>query len=146
MTYYFAKTPAVDFDEAVRRTTEALRRDSFGIITAIDVTQTCTARVKPKAQVDIQAVVANTGDVQLTIAPNLTGIGADAGTPLDESDDFSPAYASGDVNTNQILDPGEQEQQAFGEFTQVAPAAAARWVVGGGARTFAAGLGGGLYR
>ena len=35
---------------------------------AIDVTQTCTPRVKPKAQVDIQAVVANTGDVQLTIA------------------------------------------------------------------------------
>jgi len=74
---------------------------------AIDVTQTCTPRVKPKTQVDIQAVVANTGDVQLTIAPGLTGIGADAGTPLDESDDFSPAYASGDVNNNQILDPGE---------------------------------------
>jgi hypothetical protein len=74
---------------------------------AVDVTQTCTLRVKPKSTVDIQAVVANTGDVQLTIAPNLTGISADAGTPLDEGDDFSPAYASGDVNNNQILDPGE---------------------------------------
>jgi hypothetical protein len=74
---------------------------------AIDVSQTCTARVKPNTTVNIQAVVANTGDVQLTIAPNLTGISADAGTPLDENDDFSPAYSSGDVNNNQILDPGE---------------------------------------
>jgi len=74
---------------------------------AIDVTQTCTGRVEPKAKVDIQAVVANTGDVQLTIAPNLTGISADAGTPLDESDDFSPTFTGGDVNNNQILDPGE---------------------------------------
>src|SRR5262245_23146324 len=67
---------------------------------AIDVTQTCTPRVKPRARVDIQAVVANTGDVQLTIPPGLGGISADAGTPLDESDDFSPTYASGDVNGN----------------------------------------------
>jgi hypothetical protein len=74
---------------------------------AIDVTQTCTPRVKPKATVAIQAVVANTGDVQLTIPAGLQGISADAGTPLDESDDFSPAYASGDLNSNQILDPGE---------------------------------------
>jgi hypothetical protein len=74
---------------------------------AIDVTQTCTPRVKPKATVEIQAVVANTGDVQLTIAAGPQGISADAGTPLDDSDDFSPAYASGDVNGNQILDPGE---------------------------------------
>jgi hypothetical protein len=82
---------------------------------AIDVTQTCTARVKPRAKVDIQAVVANTGDVQLTIAPNLTGISADAGTPLDESDDFSPAYVSGD-NGDQILQPGERWTYA-GSFT-----------------------------
>jgi len=74
---------------------------------AIDVTQTCSTRVKPNAQVDIQAVVANTGDVVLTIPPGLQGIAADAGTPLDESDDFSPAYASGDANNNQALDPGE---------------------------------------
>jgi hypothetical protein len=73
---------------------------------AIDVTQTCTVRVKPKARVDIQAVVANTGDVVLTIAPNLTGIAADAGTPLDETDDFVPTLVSGD-NGNGLLDPGE---------------------------------------
>ena len=75
---------------------------------AIDVTQTCTARVKPRTRVDIQAVVANTGDVGLTIAPDLTGISADAGTPLDESDDFVPAYVSGDANGNGFLDPGER--------------------------------------
>ena len=73
----------------------------------IDVTQTCTARVKPRTTVDIQAVVANTGDVPLTIANNLTGISADAGTPLDESDDFVPTYVSGDANGNQVLDPTE---------------------------------------
>jgi hypothetical protein len=75
---------------------------------AIDVTQTCTPRVKPRARVDIQAVVANTGDINLTIPPGLQGISADAGTPLDASDDFSPTYASGDVNGNQVLDQGER--------------------------------------
>src|SRR5262245_4189405 len=75
---------------------------------SIDVTQSCTARVKPRAQVDIQAVVANTGDVQLTIPPGLTGISADAGTPLDESDDFVPTYVSGDVSNVGVLDPGER--------------------------------------
>ena len=74
---------------------------------AIDVTQTCTPRVKPRTTVDIQAVVANTGDVPLAIANNLTGISADAGTPLDESDDFVPTYVSGDANGNQVLDPTE---------------------------------------
>jgi len=83
---------------------------------AIDVTQTCTPRVKPNTTVDMQAVVANTGDVQLTIPPGLQGISADAGTPLVEGDDFSPAYASGDANNNQILDPGEHWTYA-GSFT-----------------------------
>jgi len=82
---------------------------------AIDVTQTCTPRVKPRAKVDIQAVVANTGDVQLTIPPGLAGISADAGTPLDESDDFSPTYVSGD-NGDQILQPGERWTYA-GSYT-----------------------------
>ena len=82
---------------------------------AIDLTQTCTQRVKPRAKVDIQAVVANTGDVQLTIPPGLAGISADAGTPLDESDDFSPAYVSGD-NGDQILQPGERWTYA-GSYT-----------------------------
>ena len=75
---------------------------------AIDVTQTCTARVKPRARVDIQAVLANTGDVQLTIPPGLDGISANAGTPLDESDDFVPTLVSGDVNGNGLLDAGER--------------------------------------
>jgi hypothetical protein len=83
---------------------------------AIDVTQTCTARVKPRARVDIQAVLANTGDVQLTIPPGLDGISANAGTPLDESDDFVPTLVSGDVNGNGLLDAGERWTYA-GSYT-----------------------------
>jgi uncharacterized protein (DUF302 family) len=37
MTYYFAKTVAHDFEEAVRRTTQSLQQEGFGIITQIDV-------------------------------------------------------------------------------------------------------------
>lgn len=37
MSYYFATTLATSFDEALRRTTEALKREGFGIITEIDV-------------------------------------------------------------------------------------------------------------
>ncbi|MGP0095358.1 MAG: DUF302 domain-containing protein [Xanthobacteraceae bacterium] len=40
MGYYYSKTLPVGFDEAVRRTTEALRRAGFGILTDIDVKQT----------------------------------------------------------------------------------------------------------
>ena len=40
MTYYFSKTLPVGFDEAVRRTTEALKQQGFGIITEIDVKET----------------------------------------------------------------------------------------------------------
>ena len=40
MAYYFSKTLPVDFDEAVRRTTEALKQQGFGIITEIDVKET----------------------------------------------------------------------------------------------------------
>lgn len=40
MTYYFGKTLALGFDEAVRHVTEALKREGFGIITEIDVTAT----------------------------------------------------------------------------------------------------------
>src|SRR5262245_39648896 len=75
---------------------------------AIDVTQTCTPRVKPRARVDIQAVVANTGDLQLKIPPGAAGISADAGTPLDPSDDFVPTLVSGDVDGNGFLDVGER--------------------------------------
>ena len=40
MSYYFAKVLPVDFDEAVRRATEALKQEGFGIITEIDVSET----------------------------------------------------------------------------------------------------------
>lgn len=45
MTYYFSKTLPVGFDEAVRRTTEILQREGFGIITEIDVKQTLKAKL-----------------------------------------------------------------------------------------------------
>ena len=50
MTYYFAKTLAAGFDDAVRRTTEALKQQGFGIITEIDVKDT----VKKKINVDFR--------------------------------------------------------------------------------------------
>lgn len=40
MSYYFSKTLPLAFDEAVRRTTEALKEQGFGIITEIDVAET----------------------------------------------------------------------------------------------------------
>lgn len=40
MTYYFAKTLAVGFDDALKRTIEALKQEGFGIITDIDVKET----------------------------------------------------------------------------------------------------------
>ena len=40
MAYYFSKTLPVGFDEAVQLTTEALKREGFGIITEIDVKKT----------------------------------------------------------------------------------------------------------
>ena len=40
VTYYFSKTLPAGFDDAVRRTTEALKQEGFGIITEIDVKET----------------------------------------------------------------------------------------------------------
>lgn len=40
MSYYFAKTLETGFADAVRRATEALSEEGFGIITEIDVRQT----------------------------------------------------------------------------------------------------------
>jgi len=40
MSYYFAKTLTVGFDDAVRRTVDALKQEGFGIITEIDVKET----------------------------------------------------------------------------------------------------------
>jgi hypothetical protein len=75
---------------------------------AIDLTQTCSHRVQPRSRIDIQAVVANTGDVVLTVPQGNAGISADAGTPLDERDDFVPTLAGGDTNNNGLLDPAER--------------------------------------
>lgn len=45
MSYYFSKTLPVGFEEAVRRATEALQGQGFGIITEIDVQQTFKAKI-----------------------------------------------------------------------------------------------------
>lgn len=45
MSYYFSKTLPVGFDEAVQRATDALKKEGFGIITEIDVTQTLKAKI-----------------------------------------------------------------------------------------------------
>ena len=50
MSYYFSKTLTTSFDDAVRRTTEALKREGFGIITEIDVKDT----FKKKINVDFR--------------------------------------------------------------------------------------------
>ena len=71
---------------------------------AIELTQTCTKRIKARARIGIEAVLANTGDQPLTSI----AIGADAGTPTDESDDFVPQLQGGDTNGNGVLDPGER--------------------------------------
>jgi hypothetical protein len=71
---------------------------------AIDLTQTCAQRVRPNARIDIEAVVANTGDQPF----DTVMIGADAGTPTDEGDDFVPQFQGGDTNGNTRLDPGER--------------------------------------
>ncbi len=45
MSYYFAKTLDAAFDDAVRRTTEALRSEGFGIITEIDLQDTFKKKI-----------------------------------------------------------------------------------------------------
>ena len=45
MSYYFAKTLRISFEDAVRRTTEALRQEGFGIITEIDVRDTLKKKI-----------------------------------------------------------------------------------------------------
>ena len=51
MSYYFAKTLTMGFDEAVQRTTKALKAEGFGIITEIDVKDT----LKKKINVDFRS-------------------------------------------------------------------------------------------
>ncbi|MBU6298136.1 MAG: DUF302 domain-containing protein [Alphaproteobacteria bacterium] len=45
MSYYFSKTLSVGFDEALRRTTEALKQAGFGIVTEIDLKSTFKAKL-----------------------------------------------------------------------------------------------------
>jgi uncharacterized protein (DUF302 family) len=45
MSYYFSKTLHISFEDAVRRTTEALKEHGFGIITEIDVRETLKKKI-----------------------------------------------------------------------------------------------------
>jgi len=45
MSYYIAKTLAPGFEEAVRRTTEALKEEGFGVLTEIDVADTLKKKI-----------------------------------------------------------------------------------------------------
>lgn len=50
MTYYFAKEIDLDFDEAITRVTEELKKEGFGVLTEIDV----KATLKMKLDVDFR--------------------------------------------------------------------------------------------
>ena len=50
MSYYFAKTIALPFDEAVERVKAELKKDGFGVLTEIDVQKT----LKEKLGVDFR--------------------------------------------------------------------------------------------
>jgi uncharacterized protein (DUF302 family) len=50
MSYYFAKTTAYAFDEAITRVTEELKKEGFGVLTEIDVKET----LKKKLNVDFR--------------------------------------------------------------------------------------------
>ena len=45
MTYYLSKMLRVPFEDAVTRTTVALKKEGFGIITQIDVKETLKAKI-----------------------------------------------------------------------------------------------------
>ncbi len=45
MSYYFSKTLPIAFDEVLARTTDALKREGFGIITEIDVKAILKAKI-----------------------------------------------------------------------------------------------------
>ncbi len=49
MSYYFAKTIGLGFDEAIERVTDVLKEEGFGILTEIDV----QATFKKKLDVDV---------------------------------------------------------------------------------------------
>ncbi|NUM32447.1 MAG: DUF302 domain-containing protein [Bacteroidetes bacterium] len=50
MSYYFTKKLNLDFDEAISRVTEELKKEGFGILTEIDVKDT----LKKKIDVDFR--------------------------------------------------------------------------------------------
>jgi uncharacterized protein (DUF302 family) len=45
MSYYFAKTLTIGFDEALQRTRDGLRQEGFGVITEIDLKSTFKAKL-----------------------------------------------------------------------------------------------------
>ena len=45
MSYYFSRTLSLPFDEAVERTTSALKEEGFGIITSIDLKETFKQKI-----------------------------------------------------------------------------------------------------
>ncbi len=50
MSYYYARTVNLSFDEAIERVTETLKEEGFGILTEIDVKET----LKKKLDVDFR--------------------------------------------------------------------------------------------
>ncbi|HRP55798.1 DUF302 domain-containing protein [Agriterribacter sp.] len=50
MSYYFSKTADADFDTAIEKVTEELKKEGFGILTQIDVKET----LKKKIDVDFK--------------------------------------------------------------------------------------------
>ena len=50
MSYYYARTVSLSFDEAIVRVTETLKAEGFGILTEIDVKET----LKKKLDVDFR--------------------------------------------------------------------------------------------
>jgi uncharacterized protein (DUF302 family) len=50
VSYYFAKTVNLSFDEAITRVTEELKKEGFGVLTEIDV----RATMKKKLDVDFR--------------------------------------------------------------------------------------------
>jgi uncharacterized protein (DUF302 family) len=45
MSYYFAKTLPVGFEEAVQRTIDGLKQQGFGVVSEIDIKQTLKAKI-----------------------------------------------------------------------------------------------------
>jgi uncharacterized protein (DUF302 family) len=45
MSYHFSKTLGIPFSDAVARTTEALKREGFGVLTDIDVQSTLKQKI-----------------------------------------------------------------------------------------------------